>query len=204
MTPEKMLDDVMAYFAQGKYPDAVKERMRAIIASIGDDEREAVTEHLIETQKASFKVGVSDIVESCRALGIGFRAARFVPAVEWYCDACGYNFKYAQASGDDEKIDLGLHDVCPMCGFQPNWTLTKDAYAKMGALTRAYLENYRKRIVECVEKHGASPSCGRGPSGPYWARSKAEQERRDAAKKPIQPEWMRASRATAEAQELIG
>jgi hypothetical protein len=189
------LFELFEYFA-GKYADAVKDRVRKLADALSDAERKAVFDHLIENQKASFKISVAELVESCRFLGIGYHAAHYTPAVDWYCDACGHNFKYAQAANDDEKIDLGLHDVCPMCGFQPGWTMVRDAYARIGHLSKDYVEEYQKRAKECASKHGDSPNCGRGPGGPYFARAKAEQERRDSAKKPVQPEWTRPPKAT--------
>ena len=184
MTPEKMLDDIMAYFAQGKYVQAVQDRMHALITSIGEVERDSVLEHLIETQKASFKVGVSDIVESCRALGVGFRAARFVPAEMWTCDACSHDFKFTLAPSDDDKIDRGMYDYCPMCGFQPGWTKLADKYRAMGIAT-PWLD---KLLEECASSFGldAKPHMVRkggdmtlSRGGIFWARSMAESERKE-------------------------
>lgn len=180
MTAGEMLSALMDYFAQGKYPDAVVNRMRFTIESIGDAERQVVLDHLIETQKASFKISVAEIVEACKALGIGYHESKFIPATDWTCDACGHEFKYVQAVTDDDKIDRNLHDVCPMCGFQPGWTIQRAAYEQAGNLTPEYAAWYDRMLEHMPAKHGP-----KAPEGIYWARSKAEAERREAQRKPI-------------------
>ena len=169
---------------------------------MGEADRDLVLEHLIENNKASFKVGVSDLAESCTALGIGFHESRFVPAEDWYCDACGNQFKYTMCPSDDDKIDHSLFDSCPRCGFQVGWTKTRDAYAKYGGLTEKHFLSYQECVKGCLDRHIGKDRDG-NPKPIYFVRSTAERERRDALKKPIQPEWMRTPRATTEAQALI-
>jgi hypothetical protein len=198
MTIDAMMDELLAYFSQGKYPEAVLRRMRTVIESIDEGERDTVLENLIETQKASFKVGVSDLVESCKALGVGFRAAKYVPAMDWTCISCGYTFKFTLSPSDDDKLDKNLHDVCPMCGFQPYWTILHDKYTEAGMAcpwydtlikdSRAYgprTEKTVKRIFDLTITRG----------GVFWNKPMAESERREGRKMKIDARMAAIDRA---------
>jgi DNA-directed RNA polymerase subunit RPC12/RpoP len=198
MTSDSMVSELTAYFAQGKYPEPVLRRMRAVIESIAEGERDTVLEHLIENQKASFKIGVSDIVESCKSLGVGFRAAKYVPAMDWTCVACGHSFKFTLCPTDDDKIDKNLHDVCPMCGFQPYWTILHDQYLEGGLecgwydglITEARAFGPRaapsiKRIFDLTLHRG----------GVFWNKPMAEAERRENRKMKIDARMAALDRA---------
>jgi hypothetical protein len=176
MTAEGMITEIIQCFVPPPRP--MIEKMKAFAEKIPDDCRQEVIDRILETEGPSSKVGVKQMVESCAALGVGFKRSHFLPTIDWYCDACGYTFKYAQAVSDDDRIDKGLHDFCPMCGFQPIWTTNRDAYMKMGALSEAYAKQYADQVQKATDKHGMNPKFGQGPEGVYWSRSKAELERK--------------------------
>lgn len=173
MNLEDFMFELFEYF-QGKYADAVKDRIKAMAINFTNDERKAVFDHLIENQKASFKISVAEIVESCKFLGIGYHAAHYVPAVDWVCDACGHQFKYAQAVSDDDRIDRNLHDFCPRCGFQPTWTIVRRKYREQGGWRDEAEEVYQAHLDKASKREGL-----------YFDRNKAERERRDQKLKAI-------------------
>ena len=191
MTTSAMTESLYAYF-EGKYSDSVRARIFTFCDNLGDEERAKVLEYLIEHLKANFKVSVSELVEACKALGVGYKQARFVPSIEWDCEACGYRFRYSQAASDDDKIDFNTHDVCPHCGFEPGWTLYKRASEEKKTITPEYKLWHARQIDTCKEKFdnsGFGKCIGgnwtKGGGKVFWDRSAAEEERRERKSIPI-------------------
>ncbi len=172
MTADAMVGEIVQCFVPPPRP--MVEKMKSLAEGIPESARQSVIDRITETEGPSSKVGVKQMVEACDALGVGYRQSRYTPAQDWICDACGHQFKYSRCPSDDEKIDLGLHDCCPMCGFQATWTEVRDAYRTMGGLSPAYTAQYAAQVEACTSKHGP-----KAPGGIYWSRSRAESERRD-------------------------
>jgi hypothetical protein len=177
MDANAMVNELLACFVPP--PAKMQEKMMAIAGTIHEEDRKAVMDRIIETEASSIKVSVKNIAEACRALGVGFHEQKYTPAIDWQCDACGHEFKFHQSPTMQDKIEKNIHDTCPMCGFQPGWTMTRNAYAKMGngTISKAYAEQYMDQVQRCTEKHGPG---GKGPNGelrtPYFSRHKAEEE----------------------------
>lgn len=173
--------------------------MRAFSATISEDSLSSVYDSITEDRDSSGTVGIVDIKKACTAIGVGYRAAHFIPTESWQCDACGYEFRYHPCPSDDDKIDRNIHDVCPMCGFQVGWS-------KLSAMTRAhkmpehwydkliaeYSGAFGPKIAAHVAKKGAL-TLQRG--GLYWARSAAENERTDAKKINVEAKIVEIDRA---------
>jgi hypothetical protein len=125
--------------------------------------------------KYRHELSIMDIKNALAEVGIP--CENYVYADDWTCDACGHNFKYAQAVSDDDKLDKMIFDVCPMCGFQPYWSMLRIRYKEIRGWTADDEEHYQKMITKISAEWGPGK-----PRGIYWSRSVAEQERRDAKK----------------------
>ena len=161
---------VTGYF-NGKYSEMHLSQMSEILERLDDAALDAIYDRLMEDCSPRFAVGIKEIVDACNALGIGYHKTRYVPATQIWCDACGESFTYAQCVSDDDKIDKAIFDLCPTCGFQPNWTLTMQAYKRYGHLSESYAAWYDKQKKGNSEKYSKQQ--------PYFSRAKAEQERRE-------------------------
>ena len=177
MTASEMVNELLACFVPP--PAKMQDKMMKIAETIHADDRKSVMDRIIESEAASIKISVKNIAEACRALGVGFHEEHYTPAIDWQCDACGHEFKFHQCPSIQDKLDRNIHDACPMCGFQPGWTMTRDRYLKMGSghISEAYATQYMDLMQKCTENHGPG---GKGPTGqlrtPYFLRSKAETE----------------------------
>ena len=162
-------------------PPKMQERMAVLADTIPEESRQPVLDAILETVAASTKISESHIIEACNLLQVSYTKAHFTPALSWQCDCCMYNFRYTPAPSDDEKLDKSLFDVCPMCGFQPGWTILRDQYKAMGRPTLWYdrlMTNLKGGYGPGIPKpQGTEGKQTRG--GLFWERSKAEQERRD-------------------------
>ena len=177
MTAPEMVNELLACFVPP--PAKMQDKMMSVASTIHEDDRKAVMDRIIESEAASIKISVKNIAEACRALGVGFHEEHYSPAIDWQCDACGHEFKFHQCPSISDKVEKNIHDACPMCGFQPGWTMTRDAYIRTGGqISKAYAEQYMDQMQKCTERHGPG---GKGPSGelrtPYFIRSKAEDEK---------------------------
>jgi hypothetical protein len=170
MTPDAMILELTTCYI----PASAKmiEKMKALAESIQEDARQDVIDAIMEKEGPSTKIGTAHIVDACNVLGISYRRATYVPAEDWTCDACGHEFKYTMAPTDDDRIDKGLHDFCPMCGFQPGWSILHDRLRLQGISTPWY-----ERQLAAAQKWKPGNSYGHFKNGIFWARSKAESER---------------------------
>jgi hypothetical protein len=189
MDTDRFVHDLFAYFA-GKYPDAVEARIRKLVDSIPESAKETILDHLVENQKANYKISVAEIVESCRTLGVSYSETKFIPAESWMCDACGHQFKYTVVSSDDDKLDRGLFDACPMCGFQPIWTKQREVYKTMSFWSEASEEQYQRAVANCTGRWGPGK-----PDGLFWARAKAEEDRRKERRINVEAKLAQIDRA---------
>lgn len=194
MTETMFMSRAMSYFGgDGKYNPEVIAEMNRIVSAISEPERDLVYDCLVEDERASFRIGVKEIVAACQKLGVGYRRSHYIPATGWCCDACGHQFNYAPYASDEDKLAKGIHDVCPMCGFQPGWTETYNSYKKLGRLSANYEAQYRRLIESCTQAHGPN-----APGGVYWSRAAVEKELRDAKYMKID----RAMESVAKAKEI--
>jgi DNA-directed RNA polymerase subunit RPC12/RpoP len=172
------ISKIRAYFdAKGKYPDAVILKITQIVDRLTNEARVSLFDRLTEDNSPRFMVGVKELVEACKALGLGYGKTHYVPTSDYYCDACGEKFHYAQCVSDDDRIDKDIHDVCPTCGFQPGWTYLILEYRKQGNLSPKLAEWYEDQKKASLDKHSKT--------APYFSRAKAESERREGTKKVI-------------------
>ena len=191
MTPESFIHQITSYFASNtKYKSEIIAEITRIVSRIGDTELESVYDRLLEDNAPSFMVGIKQIVEACEALGISYHKAHFVPAKDWQCVSCDHKFKYAIAPSEDDRIDKGIYDFCPNCGFQPYWMKLESMYRGQGISTEWYdrlvmdHQGFGLGKSESKVRKGNGMTLTRG--GVFWDKSKAEQERRDNKKLDIQ------------------
>lgn len=126
-----------------------------------------VYQAILEDVSANNVIGVKEIVAACEKIGAPHERSHYIPTETWICDACGHEFKYHPAPSDDDKIDKGIHDVCPQCGFQPCWTIQKRGYGASWSKTAQ--EIYQGNIDKALAKYG--------PKNPYFNWHRAERER---------------------------
>jgi hypothetical protein len=179
MTPKEMIFELTTCYI----PASAKmiERMEALAESIQEDARQDVIDAIMEKEGPSTKIGTAHIVDACNVLGISYRKAHYIPAVEWTCDACGNRFKYSLAPNDDDYIDKQIYDFCPMCGFQPGWTILHDRFRLQGIATPWY-----DRQMVAAQKWKPGNGYGHFKNGIFWSRAKAESERSNDRKMAIE------------------
>lgn len=126
MNEREMVDELVEYFAtpSGYGPKLLSELSRTC-ANIPEEDRAHVCEIIREDNAPNFKVGIKAIADACKKLGVPFHKESdyYVPAIDWTCDACGLNFRYAQIVSYEDKHDKGIFDSCPRCGFPPYDTI---------------------------------------------------------------------------------
>lgn len=174
MTPSEMVTRLMGYYKTNYSPERI-DQLNRFCANISLDGIEIVFNRIIENRDGSSAIGVSDIKEACLAAGVGFSVTHFIDAQQVTCDACGHEFKYAPCTSDDDKIDKGIFDVCPMCGFQPAWTLCRNDYIKQG---QSEPEWYTRLIEQCSGNWGPGKE-----KGVFLSTTKMAQERKDEKKR---------------------
>ncbi|CAK0761525.1 hypothetical protein CCP3SC15_2750008 [Gammaproteobacteria bacterium] len=166
MDTNQTMRRITGYFGgDGKpYNAEVSSEITKLLDRLSDGERDQVFNRLVEEERANFKIGVKELVAACQFLGVVYHAARKFAAVEWSCDACQRIFRYYPVTDHDDHL-AGQFDACPRCGFQPHWTMTREAYAEKGMLSEAYEKEYTR----LVEHHRAKFA---PPSDPFWSPSK--------------------------------
>ena len=196
MTADSMITELVSCYVTPT--KKMIEKMQYIAESIPDDARQDVVDSIIEEEGPSTKIGTSHIVAACVKLGVPFRRTTYVQAEDWICDGCGHKFKYTPAPSDDDKIDKGLYDVCPMCSMQVNWTLAVNRARKLGHDTTWY----DRALRDCADWGPNKPEVVRKifnltlkRGGVYWSRSRAEGERREEKKIAIDVRMSEIDRA---------
>lgn len=179
MDASDMVKRLVGYY-KGAYGEERLSQLNRFCGQIVESARETVFDRIIETRDGNTPIGVVDIKDACNAAGVAFTVSHFVETEDWTCDACGHRFKYSMIADDDIKIDKNIYDVCPMCGFQPGWTVCKNYYLEIG---QAEPDWYRRLMKECNEKHGPPDKNYPNREGIFWSRSEAEKERKDKRKK---------------------
>jgi hypothetical protein len=184
MTGQEMVKEIVSCFVPPQHK--MIEKMEYIADSIPESARKEIIDAITETEGPATKIGASHIVEACNRLGVSYHRSTYTPAEPWTCDACGFEFKYTLAPSDDDKIDKGLYDACPMCGMQPGWTQLANRYNALGIAT-PWLD---RLINECAISFGPKIEAHQVKKGAmnlfrggiYWARARAESERKEAKK----------------------
>jgi hypothetical protein len=181
-----LVDDLVSTY-RAPSPKMV-DQMVGIVKKIPERYHAEIFQAILEEEGPNIQIGVSHIVAACERIGAPYTKAHYIPTEDWTCDACGYEFKYHPAPSDDDKIDKNIHDLCPMCGMQVYWTMTAE---KLNVLFGKLPMWYIKVRDECRESFGpkvASHVTHKGPTGAglnlfrggiFWARSHAENERRE-------------------------
>jgi len=155
-----------------KPPENMIQQLERICNTIPERCREDVYNAVLEDVGAYAAISVKDLIEACNKIGVPYTKAHYVPAVDWQCDACGFEFKYNAAPSDDDKIDKNIHDLCPKCGFQVNWTLDARRCKELKIATPWY-----DRLIaqHQGEDRNVSKQAHQGPD--FWSRHAAERER---------------------------
>lgn len=179
-----MFDLVSELVTTFRAPSAkMVEKMDRIAKSIPEDARQDVYDAVLEELGANAQVGAKDIIAACRKIGAPYTEARYLPAQDWTCDACGRQFKYHPSPNDDDKIDKGIFDFCPDCGLQPYYTIIAQEYTLRGINTSWY-----NKLIEKAKRWGRETKPRQEKTvmggqwmvgGPFWLQSKAEAERRE-------------------------
>jgi hypothetical protein len=115
-----------------KPPDAMIAEMDKVARGISEEDQSRIFESILDTVNTGAKIGVKDIRDACRRLGVSFTQAIHVNARQHRCDCCGRGFMYVPAPTDEQEIEQGWHDRCPCCGFQVVWTKAFTEYALLG------------------------------------------------------------------------
>ena len=208
MNAKEFVSKLVEYYS-GKYSGERVEKMITFSSTISEDSLGAVYDAITEDRESSGTVGIVDIKKACNTIGVGYRAAHFIPTESWTCECCGYEFRYHPAPSDDDKIDRNIHDVCPMCGFQVGWSKLSAQYKThkiktdwfdrlMIEYTGAYGPNVPAHIAKRAPALSEQPgikilAVERG--GLYWARSMAENERTNAKKVNVEAKIAEIDRA---------
>ena len=182
MTAREMIADLVRCFSPP--PQAMQEKMDRLAESIPEDARQDVIDKIIESKDASKKLSAKDIVEACDNLGVSYKATHYLPAEDWTCDACGYQFKFHPAPDDDDKIDKCISDFGPMCGLQPGMTKIARQYNALGIATPWYDKlsaDHASAFGPKIAPHKVKRldlTLSRG--GVFWSRATAERERKES------------------------
>jgi hypothetical protein len=115
-----LVDDLISTY-RAPSPKMV-EQMQMMVRKIPERFHEEIYQAIIEEEGPNILIGVNHIVSACERIGAPYTKAHYLPTEDWTCDACEHHFKYHPAPSDDDKIDKGIHDVCPKCGFQVCWS----------------------------------------------------------------------------------
>ena len=186
MNAEQFIAKLMGYY-KGSYSPERIEQLKRFSRGISEKALEDVYNSIIENREKDGAIAVVDLKKACQEQGAAFTETKYVPTEDWTCEACGNEFKYHPCPSDDDKIDKGIFDVCPNCGYQVAWSITADAYKKIG-----YKIEWDERLkAECPANHGRNVSIHKVKKGPleyetggiYWSRALAERERRDESRR---------------------
>jgi hypothetical protein len=177
MESTDMLDNLTSYF-QGKYNAKQYEELGRMCKRIPENERFTVWEYIRDNNKPNYRIGVSAIVEACRALSVPYRAVNTgTPEYKITCE-CGLEFTYQQGCGSD-RYDERVFDVCPRCGMSPQdmYRAKEEAERGDGRKPKWYWELFS----ECFRNHclpGQEPHINRRKD-----KSWEEENKRDKIKK---------------------
>ena len=131
MNIDEITDELSAYYSRMNH--VVIAQVGKILRRIKPEEYGRIYEDIINRVPASHVVGVSDVFETCNALGIKL-AAGHASEKKTYpvtCDCCGYEYRWGQFATDSDAIDH-VFDACPRCKFPYYETWTFDRYAMIG------------------------------------------------------------------------
>jgi len=155
MDADNFIARIREYFdTKGKYSDAVIREMTKEADKFTNEDRVRLYNRIIEDNSPRFQIGLKEIREAATALGISYCRARYIPSRQYWCDCCGEPFQYAQYVSEEEREEKQIYDTCPICGFQPTWTIDYKKYQAMGKLSENYSAWYIQQKKTCLELHG--------------------------------------------------
>jgi predicted amidophosphoribosyltransferase len=114
------------------------------------------------------------VYEAVRETGATDARGQYVDAQKWVCDCCGHEFLFVRQSCDEWRHDKNIHDYCPRCGFQPDWTMTANNYASSSGVLPEWYERYKRETEESLKKRNGAWSYDKQAIDAY-----AEKMRRD-------------------------
>lgn len=165
------LDDVnemLAYYNKSKPDIALSKKAYAILGRFPKEARAKAIDWLYEHKERKFGVDVISFREALRETGTS--VSEYVPAEDWTCDACGLTFKFFDQPTEEDKLEKGIFDFCPRCGFQPCWTREVEAHRKSNGLPFGWEpEWYTERKEQCEYDH-------RAPKSPHYSAAEARRE----------------------------
>jgi hypothetical protein len=138
------------------------EEMKARASRIPDDRMQDVYNAILEDANTSQKVGVKHILDACKKLGISTRdySSQYVEIKDWTCGCCEHEFKYHPLPTAAQQVDRDWHSVCPRCGFQVNWTITRNNYMAMGAGEPEWYPKLVTRYRDSAQAYGPGKQHG--------------------------------------------
>ena len=149
----------------------MQHEMSELERQIPDDYKQAIFDAILEEAPGNARIGVKNIRDACRKVGVSFKDAIFISHRDHTCDCCSHEFKYSPCPTDDAKIDYGIHDICPMCGFQVCWTLQYRDYVNAGHTPEWY--------AKLLSRFRADTAWGPNKTkGVWFKRADRERERR--------------------------
>lgn len=170
MKHQDFINEFTDYFTSsahsGNYSGIQIQSISDIIRPIKEDNLSDLMEQLKKDNDIK-KIGVKQIILACIVLGISYHKLQPIKPINWLCECCGKGFKYIPMSSDEDKIDSDLFDICPQCGYQPEWTEQRKAYLYYGLeFGKSYFE---KIIKEKSEKYKLG-------NPPYFQKAKLMQD----------------------------
>ena len=168
------------YKGKGMTKEVLEQDERAL-RHVPQEHLDAVFNRLTDKVSAAFVVSKVEIYDACEYLGVTTPRDYQIVAKQWICDCCGAGFTYAQAVTDDDRIDKGIHDTCPRCGFQPAWTLIERDYGRAS--------EWYDRLIEARKEWMT-----RNPH--HWDRAAAIRERQDQLRERIDASIFRKPRVS--------
>jgi hypothetical protein len=177
MTGDEMVQRLMGYYKASYSPERI-DQLKRFCSKINQAGMEDVFNRIIEERQKDGAISVADIKEAAIAAGVSFSITRFVEVIQWTCDCCGHQFKYAIVPTDDDKIDRDIFDFCPICGFQVNWTIARNKSIENGGNCPLWYTNYIDEYREGGKIHKKNDASNPAYNRIKDYRARAEENRR--------------------------
>ena len=149
MSLDEFTEEISLYYSRMNH--VVLAQVGKILRRIKPEEYGRIYEDIINRVPASHIVGVSDVFETCNALGIKLAPGHATEKKTYpvTCDCCGYEYRWGQFASEADAIDH-VFDACPRCHFPYYETLTMTMYEQIGraGAWRPGYERYKAKFFD--------------------------------------------------------